>query len=87
MITTCICLPDLVLIFYVFPYLPDCSPLTLEDSELMTGLLETIVVLWEGVRESVDKPGSKHLKKKLITTISGSLPLLFDTFKVAFVNV
>lgn len=72
--------------YWSFLYLPDCSPLTLEDSELMTGLLETIVVLWEGIRESIDKSGNKQLKKKLITTISGSLPLLFDTFKVIFLK-
>ena len=62
---------------------PDSSsPLSLDDSELLTGLLETIVVLWEAVRERIDKPGNKQLKKKLVTTISSSLPQLFDTFKV-----
>ena len=61
------------------------SPLSLEDSELVTGLLETTVVLWEGVRERMEKPGNKQLKKKLISTFSASMPLLFDTFKVTTV--
>ena len=61
------------------------SPLSLEDSELVTGLLETTVVLWEGVRERMEKPGNKQLKKKLITTFAASMPLLFDTFKVTTV--
>ena len=49
----------------------------------MTGLLETIVVLWEGVRERIDKPANKQLKKKLVSTIATSMPQLFDTFKVS----
>ena len=58
------------------------SALSLDDNDLLTGLLETIVVLWEGVRERIEKPGNKQFKKKLTTTFAASMPLLFDTFKV-----
>jgi hypothetical protein len=40
------------------------------------------VVLWEGVRERMEKQGNKQLKKKLTSTMASSMPLLFDTFKV-----
>ena len=62
------------------------SSLSLDDRDLLTGLLETIVVLWEGVRERIEKPGNKQLKKKLTSTFAASMPLLFDTFKVMTVN-
>ena len=63
-------------------YTDTSSCLSLEDGDLLTGLLETIVVLWEGVRERMEKPGNKQLKKKLTSTMAASMPLLFDTFKV-----
>lgn len=75
---------------YAYPHshsrYADCSSsLSLDDSDLLTGLLETIVVLWEGVRERIEKPGNKQLKKKLTSTMAASMPLLFDTFKVTSV--
>ena len=66
-------------------YTDTSSCLSLEDGDLLTGLLETIVVLWEGVRERMEKPGNKQLKKKLTSTMAASMPLLFDTFKVTSV--
>ena len=50
----------------------------------MCGLLETMVVLWEGARDRLDlkKKGSKAARKKLVDRVSHSLPLLFDTFTV-----
>ena len=54
----------------------------MEDSELMTGLLVTMVVLWEGARDRLDKPTNRTLRSKLVGSVAEKLPLLFDTFKV-----
>ena len=48
----------------------------------MQGLLETMVVLWEGARERLNRPANKAVWNKLVRKISENLPLLFDTFKV-----
>ena len=49
----------------------------------MTGLLETMVVLWEGARDRLDKPTNRTLRSKLVGRVAEKLPLLFDTFKVS----
>ena len=49
----------------------------------MTGLLETIVVLWEGAKDRLDKPTNRTLRSKLVGRVAEKLPLLFDTFKVS----
>ncbi len=54
----------------------------MEDGDLLLGLLETMVVLWEGARESLAKPSNKAVRAKLVGKISESLPALFDAFKV-----
>ena len=56
--------------------------LSLRDADLMRGLLETMVVLWEGAKERLNRPANKAVRDKLVRKISESLPLLFDTFKV-----
>lgn len=56
--------------------------LSLQDSELITGLLETMVVLWEGAREQLDKRTNRAIHNKLVGRVAETLPLLFDTFKV-----
>ena len=48
----------------------------------MQGLLETMVVLWEGAKERLNRPANKTVREKLVKKISESLSLLFDTFKV-----
>ena len=56
--------------------------LSLQDTDLMQGLLETMVVLWEGAKERLNRPANKTVREKLVKKISESLSLLFDTFKV-----
>lgn len=54
----------------------------MEDGDILLGLLETMVVLWEGAREKLESPSNKAIRAKLVGKISESLPALFNAFKV-----
>ena len=59
------------------------EPPSLEDSDLMCGLLEVMVVLWEGAKDRLDKPTNQKLRKRLWNKMVKSLPVLFDNFTVS----
>ncbi|XP_013379950.1 condensin-2 complex subunit G2-like [Lingula anatina] len=59
------------------------TELTLNDTEVMSGLLETMVVLWGGVSAQLDKPANAELKEKLHAKFSKCLP---DFFRVMHDN-
>lgn len=59
------------------------EPLSLVDSDLMSGLLEVMAVLWEVAKDKLDKPAHQKLKRKLVTRMAQHLPLLFDNFTVS----
>lgn len=63
------------------------EPLSLVDSDLTSGLLEVMAVLWEVAKDKLDKPAHHKLKKKLVTRMAQHLPLLFDNFTVSMVGV
>ncbi len=48
----------------------------------MCGLIETMVILWEGVRDKLDQRGNKGVKKRLEGQVTKCLPTLFNTFEV-----
>lgn len=56
--------------------------LKLKDKTIITGLLETMVILWEGSRENLQQSKAKALRGRLVETVGRSLPILFDQFKV-----
>ena len=66
------------------PSLPD--PLTVDNRELLAGLLEVIVVLWEGVRERITTPKQRLLQSKLESNMAESLPTFFNALPVRNVN-
>lgn len=54
----------------------------LRNKAILTGLLETLVVLWEGSREALQQTKAKALRGQLVEAVGRSLPVLFDRFKV-----
>jgi hypothetical protein len=62
------------------------EPLSLADSDLMCGLLEVMVVLWEVAKDRLDKPTNQKIRKKLWNKMTKSLPLFFDIFTVSVVG-
>ncbi len=58
------------------------DPLSLSDSELVCGLLEVMVVMWEVVKDSLDHKAHQKAKKKLMSSMDENLPILFNTFTV-----
>lgn len=63
-----------------------CDSLGLSDTDLLCGLLETMVVLWEGARDRLNKPSNKVIRNKLSSKVADNLPLFFNTFKVCSNN-
>ena len=63
------------------PLLPDSLSLT--DRDVIAGVLEVLVVLWEGVRQRLGTPKHKILRSKLESTVAESLPLLFNALTVS----
>ncbi|XP_064397126.1 condensin-2 complex subunit G2-like isoform X2 [Halichondria panicea] len=63
---------------------PDRAPeesLCVSDGSVMCGLIETMVILWEGVRDKLDQRGNKGVKKRLEGRVTKCLPTLFNTFE------
>lgn len=54
----------------------------MSDVEVMCGLVETMCVLWEGVRDRLGQRGGKSLRRKLEGRMTKYLPTLFNTFEV-----
>ena len=54
-----------------------------KDMGILTGLLETMVILWEGSREALQQTKAKALKGQLVEAVGRGLPVLFDWFKVS----
>lgn len=59
------------------------DPLSLSDSDLMCGLLEVMAVMWEVVKDTLEKPAHRKVKKNLVTKMEQNLPVLFNTFTVS----
>ena len=55
----------------------------LKDMGILTGLLETMVILWEGSREALQQTKAKALRGQLVEAVGRGLPVLFDWFKVS----
>ena len=55
----------------------------LRNKTIITGLLETMVILWEGSRENLQQSKAKALRGRLVEAVGRSLPILFDQFKVS----
>ena len=53
----------------------------LRNKTIITGLLETMVILWEGSRENLQQSKAKALRGRLVEAVGRSLPILFDQFK------
>lgn len=56
--------------------------LSLSDTDILCGLLETMVILWESARDKLNKSGNKAIRNKLYSKVAENLPLFFNTFKV-----
>ena len=56
------------------------EPPSLSDRDLLAGALEVVVILWEGQRETLE--GHERLHSRLVSSVAGSLPLLFNTLTV-----
>ena len=59
------------------------GPLSLSDSDLMCGLLEVMVILWEVAKDQLAKPKHQKVQKNLLSKVALSLPTLFKTFTVS----
>ena len=58
----------------------------LRNKTIITGLLETMVILWEGSRENLQQSKAKALRGRLVEAMGRSLPILFDRFKVSAIQ-
>ena len=58
----------------------------LRNQTIITGLLETMVILWEGSRENLQQSKAKALRGSLVEAVGRSLPILFDRFKVSAIQ-
>ena len=70
----------------VWPSRPSASspePLTLANSDLIAGVLEVVVILWEGGREKLATPKHRTLRSKLESVMTKSLPMFFNTLTVS----
>lgn len=57
--------------------------LSVRDVDLVRGLLEVMVVVWEVLSDRLDGPRSKELRKKLLDRTEKNLPVLLQTFTVS----
>lgn len=53
----------------------------LKNKAIITGLLETTVILWEGSKENLKLTKSKALRGRLVEAVGQSLPVLFERFR------
>ncbi len=58
-------------------------PLSLSDSDLMCGLLEVMVILWEVAKDRLGRPTHQKVNKNLLAKMAQSLPVLFNAFTVS----
>ena len=56
--------------------------LSVKDGDLMSGLLEVMAVLWEVVRDRLEKSANRKIKRSLLAKMKQSLPVFFSTFTV-----
>ena len=61
---------------------PTSDPPSLSDRDLLAGALEVIVILWEGLKETLDSPQHERLRSRLVSSVTESLLLLFNSLTV-----
>ncbi|XP_033625419.1 condensin-2 complex subunit G2-like [Asterias rubens] len=55
--------------------------LTIQDTDVMEGMLEIIAVLWTGISDQLAKPENQTTKKKLVSRFSKALPEFLTAFQ------
>ena len=59
------------------------GPLSLADTDVIGGLLEVMVILWEGAKERLNSPSNRSIRSKLEAQVAQTLPLFFNTLTVS----
>lgn len=61
--------------------------LSQNDSGVLCGLLEVMVVLWEVVEDRLRNKTHRKLHQRLVARTEQNLPVFFDTFTVSYLNI
>lgn len=56
------------------------NTVTVNDTSIICGLLETMAILWEGNRQQFDKPACKAIKNQLVSKLATSHFKFYHTF-------
>ncbi|XP_038078115.1 condensin-2 complex subunit G2-like isoform X2 [Patiria miniata] len=59
----------------------DEDSLSLQDTDIMEGMLEIIAVLWTGINDQLAKPENQTTKKQLVSRFSKALPEFLAVFQ------